>query len=348
MTTLAKKKTIKKLSDEAFKNSQLSLFQSFICNKEEERDQLSNTMDLWDSIPRYSVSRQTMNKLRQAGSFLDTLKIEFNYRGTSLKAIIHPARIENENGEKLDYYPSATEELIEDALRKIATDQHSGYFEKSDYRSGVIFTLYALREELKKRGHTRSYQEIKQSLKILAHSTIELRKGDGDEESFAVSAYFPVLVGVTRKNLEEDYKTKWLVQFHPLVTESIDQLTYRQYNYHQMMNYNTQLARWLHKQLSLKFTFAGIGNKFETRYSTIKRDSALLNGYKQERQAIWMLDAAFDELKTNGIILRIEKHEIRGARNKLEDVVYDLYATIDFIHSTKAANKRITVTKETS
>jgi hypothetical protein len=38
-----------------FRNSQLSLFQEFLCNKEEERDSLSNAVDLWDSIPRHSV-----------------------------------------------------------------------------------------------------------------------------------------------------------------------------------------------------------------------------------------------------------------------------------------------------
>jgi hypothetical protein len=32
----------------------------------------------------------------------------------------------------------------------------------------------------------------------------------------------------------EDPTAKWIVQFHPLVTQSIDSLTYRQFNYAQM------------------------------------------------------------------------------------------------------------------
>lgn len=345
MTIHSPKKTEKRPPKEAFESKQLSLFQEFLCNTGEERDQLSNTIDLWDSIPRYSVSRQAMMKKRTEQGFLDLLEVDFNYRGTSLKAIIQPARIREEDGTAKDYYPSANEELIEDALRKIASDQQNGYFDKPDYRSGVVFTLYMLSEELKRRGHGRSYQEIKQSLQILARSTIEIRKGDSNEESFALSAYFPMLAGITRKNWEEDPKAKWLVQFHPLVTQSIDQLTYRQYNYHQMMGHSTQLARWLHKQLALKFTFASLANTFEMRYSTIKRDSALLNGYTLERKAIKALEEAFSELQEQNILMRFEKLEERGARNKLEDVVYSLFPSLDFISEAKAANKRISLAK---
>jgi hypothetical protein len=39
----------------------------------------------------------------------------------------------------------------------------------------VSFTIYQLREELKKRGHTRSHKEIVLSLQILARSIIEIK-----------------------------------------------------------------------------------------------------------------------------------------------------------------------------
>lgn len=97
-----------------FQNVQLDLFQRFLCNTELERDQLSNTFDLWDNMPRYSVSRQAMDKERKARGFLDLMEINFQYRGTSLQAIIQPARVrDKKNGATQDYYPSANEELIE-------------------------------------------------------------------------------------------------------------------------------------------------------------------------------------------------------------------------------------------
>jgi hypothetical protein len=54
-----------------FQNAQLSLFQSVLCNTEEERERFSNAIDLWDSVPRYSMSRQAQAKARENGKFLD-------------------------------------------------------------------------------------------------------------------------------------------------------------------------------------------------------------------------------------------------------------------------------------
>ena len=138
----------------------------------------------------------------------------------------------------------------------------------------------------------------------------------------------------------DDPDAKWMVQFHPLVTQEIDALTYRQFNYAQMMSHSNQLARWLHKQLSLKFTFASILTPFEMRYSTIKRDSALIEGYALERKAIAALDASWEELKTAGMLIKVNKSPVLGTRGKIEDVIYTLTPSSAFSTEMKAANKR--------
>ena len=79
---------------------------------------------------------------------------------------ISPARVDDRGG-------SQTEELVEEALRKLAIDQYAGFFDKPTFRSGVAFTIYQVREELKKHGHTHSYQEIVLALNILSKSVIE-------------------------------------------------------------------------------------------------------------------------------------------------------------------------------
>lgn len=340
MTQDKRKKPVNLPSEESFKNQQLDLFQSFLCNTEEERDRLSNTIDLWDSIPRYAISRQEMNKRRTKEGFLDLLSVDFQYKGQGLTALIQPARVRDADGTTLDFYPSASEELVEDALRKIATEYYRGFFDKPNFRSGVVFSLYALRQELQRRGHTRSYQEIVRSLTILSGSVIELRSQDGREgEGFARSPYFPALAAVSRKRLDDDPNARWMVQFHPLVTQSIDALAYRQFNYDQMMKLSSQLARWLHKQLSLKYTFANQINSFETRYSTVKRDSQLLR-YRRERDNVAALDDALQELAEDRIIAGCRREEITGARGKIEDVKYTITPSKQFITEMKAANKR--------
>jgi len=43
-------------ADAAFTGVQMSLWQGFLCNTARERDHLSNTVELWDSLPKYAVS----------------------------------------------------------------------------------------------------------------------------------------------------------------------------------------------------------------------------------------------------------------------------------------------------
>jgi hypothetical protein len=120
-SSTTKKKTQRRrdvapVPDEAFTSCRLSLFQGFLANTDDEREALSNAVNLRDSIPRYAVSRSRMNAMRTAEGFLDVLEVSFNYRGRPLTAIIYPARIRDKEGRRLSYYPSAREELIEHAL----------------------------------------------------------------------------------------------------------------------------------------------------------------------------------------------------------------------------------------
>ena len=322
-----------------FANKQLHLFQNILCNTEEERERFSNAIDLWDSIPRYAVSRQAMARARTSGKFLENHTSVFHYRERTYAVTISPARVTDLDGQQRDYYPSTTEELVEESLRKLALEQQQGFFDKPSYRSGVLFTIYALREELARCGHARSYQEIVLALNILSKSTIEIRE-NGKGELLAISPYLPALVAVSHHKLRDDPKARWAAQFHPFVTESIDKGMYRQYDYDAVMSYDGRLARWLHKYLVLKYTFADLSKPFRMHYTTIKRDSGLLNEYSRERAAIDAVKEAFSDLQQKGVLISCERNNITGPRKKLLDVVFIVWPSLDFIKEVKAANKR--------
>lgn len=336
------KKEVMLLSKEAFANKQLDIFQNLYANTDQQISAASNLIDLWDSVPRYSISQLAMNKMRDDKGRLDLLEIPFNHRQSNFKAIIQPALIQEEkNGVKstVSYYPSANEELIEEALRKLATIQQMGFHEPMK-RSGVVFTIHQLREELTLRGHARSFDQITKSLNILAKSNIEIEGLSRQKLFNKINNYLTNVTSVTRADLAEDPNAKWHVQFHPLVTDSIDKITYRQFNYQQLMSHSTQLARWLHKYLVTKYTMASKMKPFEMRYSTIKRDSAMLSGYKVDRQAIAACDFSMEELKTQKIASEIKRNATTGARGKILDVVYTIMPTLDFIAEVKLANAR--------
>lgn len=325
-------------SGDAFRSLQLDLFQSFLCNSDKEKDWLSNTIELWDSLPKYATSQQAMNGLRTKEGLLPRLEKIVTYNNNEYKIRITAAIIDTEKGEKA-FYPSANEELIEDALRKIAAEQRQGFFDRSDFKSGVIFSLYRLRKELQKRGHTRSYNEIVRSLNILAGSHIEIILPNG--KGFARTNYLPSLAAVSRRTLMEDPKARWVAHFHPLVTQSIDTLTYRQFNYHQMMSYRTQLSRWLHKKLSHNYVNASFTVPYQIHLAAVRRDSGQLE-YKRTNDAIRKLESAFDELQEGTVLLSYERAgEIRGEKNRIEDIKYSLLPHPNFVREIKAANKRL-------
>lgn len=67
-------------ADTAFTGVQMSLWQDFLCNTAGERDHLSNTVELWESLPKYAVSQQAMNKARTPEGYLPRLEKSFVYR----------------------------------------------------------------------------------------------------------------------------------------------------------------------------------------------------------------------------------------------------------------------------
>lgn len=335
---------------EDFESRQMDLFRTMLCNTDTERDSLSNVFDLWDVIPRYAVSRQQQEKWRKTGNFPPLYKIIFHYRGRELQATIQPATIELKDGTIKSYYPSANEELIEDVLRKIAADQKNGYYSSGKQRSGVVFTLYMIRKELEKRGHGRTYSEISLSLDIMSSAVIQTTTADGKEGSFtSKSLYLNNLFRASRSRLEEDPEAKWFADFHPFATRALDELTYRQFHYARLMSHKSQLARWLNKVLSLKYLNASILHPFEMRFSTILRDSGLLNGYSLVRLAVAAVDSAFEELLTcqPPLLGSSPKKEVQhGSRGKIVDVIYTLHPSREFMSEVKAASKRRNIAQD--
>lgn len=318
----------------SFQNSQLELFRTFLCNPKEE-DYLSNTIELWDAVPKYAVNRKMQAKIRSDGGMLEEITANFIHRGQSYQMTLIPARIKRQ-GESIDIFPSEREELIEDALRKLATKQEAGFMDKNG--AGVVFSIRSLMREMKACGHGITYPDLIECLLIMNRCTIQISEKDAKTSVYAA----PILIeigAISREDWEKDPKTKWYVRFGSLVADSIRDISYRQFDYRKMMAHSSQLSRWFHKRLAHLYTQASITNPYTIRLSTIRHDSCLLD-LSSFRRAAYKMKMCMDELKNAKVLLQIDEFREYGPRRTLIDILYTLTPHPEFIRQVKAANKR--------
>ena len=328
------------------KPEQLTLFELL----SPEDKQYSNTIELYDFIPKYVWGKVE----RIQGQFLPSLEREFECRGIHYKVKIRPARMDDptdkEKKEK-DYYPGKREELIEDALRKLICEGQGVFL---DDHAGVCFTLTKLQEELMNMGHSYSKDEIKDGLLICSRTGLDICTIDGNT---MVSANMFITLGLTSRNdWENNADTKCFVRFNPLVTTGIKNKTFRQIDYATTMKYKSVIARQLHKRLSHHYTQASMLEKYQILLSTIIREFGLTL-YADVRNNLRDVKFALDEMlvkeievEENGQIVKkevgiianykIEKKFDSNNKRKMEDALITIVTYKNFNSEMKRANAR--------
>jgi hypothetical protein len=328
--------------ESADKNKQYDLFTTFFGKDKRE---LSNTIELWDTIPKYAVSPRQQNAGRDKNGRLPVHIHEFEYRPSRRNTVavtcrlkMQPASIEVEPNRFVDFYPSTDEELIEEVFKKIFSDQKYGVHSVAASESWVRFTLYMIQKELKARGKTRSIDEIKRSLEIMSLAVYEVEFQGQSKRLVYTNPILNDLTRITRNDYLQDPKAMWYVRLPAIVSKSINELTYRQFNYTTLMSLPTPLSRWFHKRLSHQYTNAGIIQPYQIKFSTVERDSGLLHHSRRSanRKAI---DAALNKLMEYKVLLNASCKEQRKGREIVE-VLYIMHAHPDFVAEVKAANAR--------
>ncbi len=323
-------------------NLQYDLFTTFFGDVAD----LSNTIELWDAIPKYAVSPRTQNALRSPDSRLPVHEYSFVYATRrngqriehACRVAIQPAAIKIDDT-YIDYYPSANEELIEEVIRKIFADQQCGVHDPKNAESWVRFSVQMIRKELKLRSKTRNLDEIKRSIDILSRTHISLYLDDNQDPVYSA----PILSDVTRVNRQKyltDTSITWVARLPALISKSVNELTYRQFNYGVLMSLSSQIARWLHKRLSHNYTNASFMDPYEILFSSIQRDSGFL-AYARTNDNLQALETALVELQSNRVLQSWKRVDERKAGRKILDIKYRLHAHSDFIRDVKAANARL-------
>ena len=311
---------------------QLSLFFNNIAQDRK----YTNTIELYDTLPKYYYGNQEREKSK-TGEYLPILKRQFEHRGIKHSINISPAAILNKEGKTIHYYPSQREELVEDALRKLACDGR-GVFLNNEM--GFSFSLYEVQQELKKNKHGYNINEIKEALEICASSMIEIKSEDGE-----ISLKSPIFSSLGLKGNENHTQT--FVRFHPLVSLSIKNKSYRQLNYPKYMKHKKMLSRWLHKRLSHYFIQASTSTSYDVKLSTIVINSGM-KAYKQITSTREQIIKSLEELTKDEVVGKYTFTNLKEGqrKNQITDVMFFISPHASFIQDVVKANlKKMKITK---
>ena len=302
-----KNERVKKYED--FKVTFPEQMELFALLEPEEKD-YSHTVELYDFLPKYLWG----NSNRVEARFMTSLEREFECRNKLFKIIIKPARIIDIDKKEKDAFPGVVEELVEDALRKLAANGCGVYL---DGGFAVCFTFYQLTQELKEHGHSYSNDQIKIAIQTLFGTSVELTcLTPGYEETHN----FHLIENYGFKGSGEETQT--YVKFSPLVTKSIQERTFRETNYRLLMSYSNVVARQLHKRLSHNYIYASFTKPYHILLSTFIRDTGMANYKLKIHQKRFL--KALEELRDKRVILKWEEFVIQDARrkNKIADYKY--------------------------
>ena len=314
-------------------------FGTFVTNRSAR---VSNTFEGWYQVPLFVFNSQLVRKLRgKDGTTGRTHRISFRLGDSDrvFEIDISPAQILSPDGsEQQAHYPGPSEERVLEALFHLAAQPGCGASALGF--AAVRFTYAALGDELTRHGHKMSHRQISLSLQILNQTRMIIRDPKVKEPIYSGSP-LPQIVRDTPS--PDRRKIVLIAEFSAPVAALIGRGSYRQIDYERLMQIRHPVARFLYKRLVHKYTYADMMNSYNFSFSSV-RSAGLLDSYnaRVDRQRPVVKDA-LDELVERQVIRPSYDVAVRHAptgRRVVEDVVYTVAATKQFVMEQKAAGKR--------
>jgi len=333
--------------------------------------QLSNLIDLWDQIPKYHTPSNVKEHWKETGEII-VYSSQIELDGDVIDIDVEPALIKDSDGsgKASPFYPGTDEEILEHVLRKLLLEQTLGIHTAKPLSTWVKFNYRILRRELKKIGKTRSHTQIRQSLEIMSSSTVTIKRNGRKVNKMGILANWidqqaefdnPAL-----SHLEgyQDSDVFTAVRFSDMLSRGIQSGEISQYDYATGASLNNQLARWIMRRISIKFTNAGLDRNlkaisYDLALDTVENESLLLSGIKEDKNKRKKVKNAIAHLVKKGVLYyNVDPitHKPEGNESivyeadgmTIHNVVYHLFASRDFITKMKAANKRRKVLKDSN
>ena len=301
----------------------------------------SNTIEIYDLAGKYIYDKQNKFLKTASADQMEYSRIT-TYKDREIHVSITAANIEkvvNGRKERMFVFPGTREEIVEDVLRKIATQRgRAQAYEvtNGDYSGdryvAVSFSIYEVYTELKRVGKSYSYEEIREALTILNRSILTVKSAD---DSIDLTAPFFPIKAIANKADPKD--TVSFVCFHPLITEAIVSQNFRRLNYAKALSFNSPYTRLMYKRLSHRWYQAAPGKPYKIKLSTLV--SAMKTPYKSlfSDKALFM--KVFKELAEANVISDNIEPTPKKEGKKVVDWLFTLHPTNEFAKQQAANNK---------
>jgi len=303
----------------------------------------SHSFEIYDTVGKFEYDKKKKYRLSAAADDTEFVR-QTEYNGLIINVSVTDANIERimPDGTKKRVFvrPGAREEIIEDVLRKLATERRAEAYEitsgdsKGQQLVGIEFSLYEVYEELKRINNGKvqySYSEIREAITVLNRAHLQF---DAEDGSISFSAPFLPFLAFAEKATKGE--TKSFVCFHPMVTSIIMTANYRRYNYKKALSFKGQYTRLIYKRLCNRWIQAGPGNPYRVKLSTLV--AAMKAPYKNLYQDKALLQDILEELIAERVIESYEATP-KKIKAKIVDWLFELRATNEFAKQQAASNK---------
>jgi hypothetical protein len=297
---------------------------------------VANTIALWDVAPRF-VPRITPEL--KDGKYLKTLVRTFELGGRVYQATTKPVRIRGADGKEQERYPTDRERLVEWVIRRIASKRSRLSLDNKD-EAIVELTIYEIRKELEKSGHTLSNAEIAEAIKVLHESIVEIVRLDTDEQGSpmerVISAAAFVQVAHANRRSENARTT---LQFNWLVSQALMRLDFRQMNYDQVMEMPGPIERWVYLRLNHDVLYYRHSPRVhELKASEIIEGSGL-SSRKRKSMGLRRITEAIEQLNQVGVIASYEAIDIMRGKS-LDDIHFAITVSDQFVEDVSWSLRR--------
>lgn len=292
----------------------------------------TSTIELFDAIPKYLFSTQGANVTAP-------IVREFAFRKEQWKLTLTPATFSNSAQDGLRArFPGPREEVVEQVLRKMASENLDNLRETEVAGGGKIIrlvtTLSQIRRRLTEAGHGYKLAEVDEALTVMDGARIDL-----------VGRLKIKTSGIIRRETvahphdSTGERTAVSITFHPLFYNALANSEYRLLKYDRLMGLKMPLSRWMYARIMHHFSQARRGGSlsglpynvalsFILQGTSMKRYPNLRDNKKQVCESLLELQEQhiLDQMRPYKEDIRYAPRIGRG-RPQMVDVVWDLFVS---------------------